>query len=105
MHLRAGKKILLKEYETASLAEDLNAFFDSMVDVDRIKPWQKQTIDTLSSEEALLFAKYLRRKPTFILSISRSLIGAALSQNRHITTQLPTREAIICSRRESLGIR
>ena len=28
MHLKMGKKIHLKEYETDSLAEDLNAFFD-----------------------------------------------------------------------------
>ncbi len=50
----------MKEYETDSLAEDLNAFFDRMVDVERIKHGKRQTIDTLISEEALLFAKYLR---------------------------------------------
>ncbi len=33
MHLKMGKKIHLKEYETDSLAEDLNAFFDRMVNV------------------------------------------------------------------------
>ena len=60
MHLKMGKKIHLKEYETDSLAEDLNAFFDRMVDVERIKVGKRQTIDTLISEEALLFAKYLR---------------------------------------------
>jgi hypothetical protein len=32
-----GKKIHLKEYETNELAEDLNAFFDRVVDVERIK--------------------------------------------------------------------
>ena len=60
MHLKMGKKIHLKEYETDSLAEDLNAFFDRMVNVERIKVGNWQTIDTLISEEALLFAKYLR---------------------------------------------
>jgi hypothetical protein len=60
MYLKMGKKIHLKEYETDSLAEDLNAFFDRMVDVERIKVGKRQTIDTLISEEALLFAKYLR---------------------------------------------
>jgi Asp-tRNA(Asn)/Glu-tRNA(Gln) amidotransferase C subunit len=55
-----GKKIHLKEYETDSLAEDLNAFFDHVVNVERIKVGKRQTIDTLISEEALLFAKYLR---------------------------------------------
>jgi CRISPR/Cas system-associated endonuclease Cas1 len=62
MHLKMGKKIHLKEYETDSLAEDLNAFFDRMVDVERIKVGKRQTIDTLISEEALLFAKYLRNE-------------------------------------------
>ena len=54
MHLKMGKKIHLKEYETDSLAEDLNAFFDRMVNVERIKVGKRQTIDTLISEEALL---------------------------------------------------
>ena len=62
MHLKMGKKIHLKEYETDSLAEDLNAFFDRMVNVERIKVGKRQTIDTLISEEALLFAKYLRKE-------------------------------------------
>ena len=62
MHLRMGKKIHLKEYETNELAQDLNTFFDCMVDVERIKVGKRQTIDTLISEEALLFAKYLRNE-------------------------------------------
>jgi hypothetical protein len=60
MHLKKmGKKIHLKEYETDSLAYDLNLFFERMVNVERIKVGNWQTIDTLISEEALLFAKYL----------------------------------------------
>jgi CRISPR-associated endonuclease Cas1 len=62
MHLKMGKKIHLKEYETDSLAEDLSAFFDRMVDVERIKVGKRQTVDTLINEEALLFAKYLRNE-------------------------------------------
>jgi hypothetical protein len=57
-----GRIIHLKEYETDSLAEDLNAFFDRMVNVERIKIGNRQTIDTVISEEALLFAKYLRNE-------------------------------------------
>jgi CRISP-associated protein Cas1 len=64
MHLKMGKKIHLKEYEADSLAEDLNAFFDYMVNVERIKVGKRQTVDTLISEEALLFAKYLRQERT-----------------------------------------
>ena len=62
MHLKMGKKIHLKEYETDSLAEDLNAFFNRIVDVERIKVGNRQTIDTLICEEALLFAKYIRNE-------------------------------------------
>jgi len=47
---------------TESLAEDFNVFFDCMVDVERIKVRKRQTIDTLICEEALLFAKYLRKE-------------------------------------------
>jgi hypothetical protein len=62
MHLKMGKKIHLKEYETDNLAEGLNAFFDRMVDVERIKVGKRRTIDTLISEEALQLAKYLRNE-------------------------------------------
>lgn len=62
IHLKMGKKIHLKEYETDSLAEDLTAFFDRFVDVERIKVGKRQTIDTLIGEEALLFAKFLRHE-------------------------------------------
>jgi len=62
MHLKMGKKIHLKEFETDSLAEDLNAFFDRLVNIERIKVGNWQTIDTLISEEALLFANFLRNE-------------------------------------------
>jgi hypothetical protein len=62
MHLKMGKKFHLKEYEANSLAEDLNGFFDRMVNVKRIKIGECQTIDKLISEEALMFAKYLRNE-------------------------------------------
>lgn len=52
----------LREYETDSLAEDPNAFFNRMVNVERIKVGKRQTVDTLICEEALLFAKYLRNE-------------------------------------------
>jgi CRISP-associated protein Cas1 len=62
MHLKMGKKIHLCEFEADSLAEGLNGLFDRMVNVERIKVGNWQTIDTLISEEALLFAKYLRNE-------------------------------------------
>jgi CRISPR/Cas system-associated endonuclease Cas1 len=62
MQLKMGKKIHLCEFEADSLAEDLANLFDRLVDVTRIKHGNRQTIDTLISEEALLFAKYLRNE-------------------------------------------
>jgi hypothetical protein len=70
MHLRMGKKIHLCDYETDSLAEDLNALFERTVEVPRIKVGKKQTLETLINEEALLFAKYLRgEKETWVPKI------------------------------------
>jgi hypothetical protein len=57
-----GKKIHLCEFEADSLGEGLNSLFDRTVEVARIKHGKRQTIDTLISEEALLFAKYLRNE-------------------------------------------
>jgi CRISPR/Cas system-associated endonuclease Cas1 len=62
MHLKMGKKIHLCEYETNDLADGLNSLFNSEVEIPRIKHGYKQSIDTLISEEALLFAKYLRNE-------------------------------------------
>ena len=50
------------EYKTNDLAEGLNNLFEKTVEIPRIKHGNKQTIDTLINEEALLFAKYLRNE-------------------------------------------
>jgi len=62
MKLKMGKRIHLCEYETDSLAEDLNGLFGRIVDIPRIKHGNKQTIDTLINEEVLLLARYLRNE-------------------------------------------
>jgi CRISPR/Cas system-associated endonuclease Cas1 len=62
MRLRIGKRIHLCEYETNELADGLNALFESEVEIPRIKHGNKQTLDTLISEEALLLAKFLRNE-------------------------------------------
>ena len=40
----------------------LNKYFESNIQIPRIKVGNKQTLETLISEEALLFAKYLRQE-------------------------------------------
>lgn len=62
MRLKMGKRVHLCEFETDDLADALNLFFERVVDVPRIKVGQRQTLDTLICEEALLFAKFLRHE-------------------------------------------
>jgi hypothetical protein len=40
----------------------LNNYFESMVEIPRMKVGKRQTFETLINEEALLFAKYLRNE-------------------------------------------
>jgi hypothetical protein len=42
--------------------DQLNEFFESIVEIPRIKVGERQTIEILINEEALLFAKYLRNE-------------------------------------------
>jgi len=42
--------------------KNLNAYFESKVEIPRIKHGNRQTLETLINEEALLFAKYLRNE-------------------------------------------
>jgi CRISPR-associated protein Cas1 len=62
LHLRMGKRIHLCEFEADKLAEDLNTLFNRKVRIPRIKHGEKQTLDTLICEEALLLAKFLREE-------------------------------------------
>ena len=57
-----GKRIHLCEYEADSLTDDLNGLFESEVEIPRIKHGNKQTLDTLITEEAMLLALYLRNE-------------------------------------------
>jgi len=42
--------------------KQLNAFFETTVEVPRIRIGRRQTIETLITEEALLLAKFLRNE-------------------------------------------
>lgn len=43
-----------------NLLSELNDFFETRVEVKRIRNGEHQTLETLINEETLLFAKYLR---------------------------------------------
>lgn len=59
-HGKKGKREYLSDSETKTLLNELNEFFETRVEVKRIRNGKHQTLETLINEEALLFAKYLR---------------------------------------------
>jgi len=59
---KKGKREYLNNVQTTGLMKQLNQYFESGVEIPRIKIGKKQTLDTLISEEALLLAKYLRNE-------------------------------------------
>ena len=59
---KQGKREYLNSPKTRELMKRLNIFFESSVEIPRIKVGKMQTVDTLINEEALLFAKFLRNE-------------------------------------------
>jgi hypothetical protein len=59
---RTGKREVLDKEETSEILAELNRFFENRVEVKRIRNGEHQTLETLISEEALLFARYLRNE-------------------------------------------
>jgi len=57
---RKGKRGYLNGSQTRHLMKQLNAFFEIIVEVPRIRIGGRQTVETLITEEALLLAKFLR---------------------------------------------
>jgi CRISPR-associated protein Cas1 len=59
---KMGKRQYLNHNLTTDLTEQLYGYFESKVEIPRIKHGDRQTIETLINEEVLLFAKYLRNE-------------------------------------------
>jgi CRISPR-associated protein Cas1 len=57
---RKGERQYLMEVKNRVLVSELNRYFETKVNVPRIRRGKKQEIETLLNEEALLFAKFLR---------------------------------------------
>jgi len=57
---RKGKRQFLNNEQTRELMKSLGLLFEKKVEIPRIRRGQRQTIETLINEEALLFAKYIR---------------------------------------------
>jgi CRISPR-associated protein Cas1 len=61
---RKGKREYLKKQKNNDFIKKLNKHFTSIVEVPRMRIGERQEIETLINEEALLFAKYLRGEKT-----------------------------------------
>ena len=61
---KKGKRQYLNNNLTKGFTKKLDLFFQSTVEIPRVKVGKKQEIETLINEEALLFAKYLRGEKT-----------------------------------------
>lgn len=59
---KKGKRVYLNDVQTRHLMKQLNKYFESKVEVPRMRVGKRQTIETLITEEALFFAKYLREE-------------------------------------------
>ncbi len=59
---KQAKRECLDETRTKSLFERLNGFFESTIEIPRIRVGRKQTLETLINEEALLLGKFLREE-------------------------------------------
>jgi CRISPR-associated endonuclease Cas1 len=57
---KKGKRQYLNDAKTGQLTDQLNRYFESEIDVPRIRRGKKQQLETLINEEALLLAAYLR---------------------------------------------
>jgi CRISPR-associated protein Cas1 len=59
---RKGKREYLNKEKNRELLNGLNRYFETKVSIPRIKRGNRQEIETLISEEAMLFAMYLRNE-------------------------------------------
>jgi hypothetical protein len=59
---RKGKREYLNNSLTHNLVRSLNEYFETKVEIRRIRMGKKQEIETLIREEALLLAMYLRNQ-------------------------------------------
>jgi hypothetical protein len=63
---RKGKRQYLNEAKSRDLLNRLSKYFEKQVAISRMRRGEHQEIEALISEEALLFARYLRdEKPTW----------------------------------------
>ena len=59
---KIGKREFLNDCDSKGLMDGLNKYFETIMEIPRMKVGKRQTFETLINEEALLLAKYLRNE-------------------------------------------
>jgi CRISPR-associated protein Cas1 len=59
---RKGERQYLSKPLAKDMMRKLNSFFESIIEIPRVKHGNRQTVETLINEEALLFAMFLRNE-------------------------------------------
>ena len=59
---KKGKREYVNDSETRDFTVKLNDYFETNVEIPRMRVGKRPILETLVSEEALLFAKYLRKE-------------------------------------------
>ncbi|HUW47603.1 MAG TPA: CRISPR-associated endonuclease Cas1 [Patescibacteria group bacterium] len=59
---KQGQRQYLKKAKAQEMTDRLNKFFESIVEIPRVRHGKRQTFETLINEEALLLAQYLRKE-------------------------------------------
>jgi len=63
---RKGKRQYLSDAKTGEMLKRLNRYLEGTIEIPRIRIGNRQTLETLINEEALLFARFLRNeRPTW----------------------------------------
>jgi hypothetical protein len=57
---KVGQREYLNNSKTSDLTRKLYDYFESTVEIDRMRHGKRQTVETLINEEAFLLAQYLR---------------------------------------------
>jgi len=79
---RMLEKQFLKDAQTREFLSELNRYFESMVSVARVKHGDKQSIESLIREEALLFARFLDKKLILCEQIVREFESSGVKYAR-----------------------
>ena len=62
---RKGRREYLSDAKTREMMRELNDYFDTKIELPRIRSGKRQRIENLINEENLLLAKYIRGEKKF----------------------------------------